>query len=78
MHSLYEHNKLSIYINPFQLLTFPIVQGGIKGVVWTDVIQGVVMIDAMGFVIVKGTADLGGLTVVLERNRQFERLVGPE
>ncbi|XP_023176124.2 sodium-coupled monocarboxylate transporter 2 isoform X5 [Drosophila hydei] len=52
--------------------------GGIKGVVWTDVIQGVVMIGAMGFVIIKGTVDLGGLSVVLERNRQFERLVGPD
>ncbi|TDG45722.1 hypothetical protein AWZ03_007860 [Drosophila navojoa] len=65
-------------MNAFPLLTFLIIQGGIKGVVWTDVIQGAVMIGAMGFVIVKGTADLGGLAVVLERNRQFERLVGPD
>ncbi|BFF88782.1 sodium-coupled monocarboxylate transporter 1 [Drosophila madeirensis] len=52
--------------------------GGIKGVVWTDVIQGFVMIGSMAFVIVKGTLDLGGLNVVLDRNRQFERLVGPD
>ncbi|XP_060646201.1 sodium-coupled monocarboxylate transporter 1 isoform X1 [Drosophila nasuta] len=52
--------------------------GGIKGVVWTDVIQGVVMVGAMAFVIVKGTYDLGGLSVVLERNRQYDRLVGPD
>ncbi|XP_026848234.1 sodium-coupled monocarboxylate transporter 1 isoform X1 [Drosophila persimilis] len=52
--------------------------GGIKGVVWTDVIQGIVMIGSMAFVIVKGTLDLGGLNVVLDRNRQFDRLVGPD
>ncbi|XP_064554489.1 sodium-coupled monocarboxylate transporter 2-like [Drosophila montana] len=52
--------------------------GGIKGVVWTDVIQGAVMVGALGFVIIKGTYDLGGLAVVLERNRQFDRLVAPD
>ncbi|XP_022209719.2 sodium-coupled monocarboxylate transporter 1 isoform X1 [Drosophila obscura] len=52
--------------------------GGIKGVVWTDVIQGFVMIGSMAFVIIKGTLDMGGLNVVLDRNRQFERLVGPD
>ncbi|XP_002053462.3 sodium-coupled monocarboxylate transporter 2 [Drosophila virilis] len=52
--------------------------GGIKGVVWTDVIQGAVMVGALGFVIIKGTHDLGGLAVVLERNRQFDRLVAPD
>ncbi|XP_070137118.1 sodium-coupled monocarboxylate transporter 1 isoform X1 [Drosophila bipectinata] len=52
--------------------------GGIKGVVWTDVIQGFVMIGSMAFVIVQGTIDLGGLGVVLDRNRQFDRLIVPE
>ncbi|XP_043948331.1 sodium-coupled monocarboxylate transporter 2 isoform X1 [Drosophila biarmipes] len=52
--------------------------GGIKGVVWTDVIQGMVMVGSMLIVIVKGTMDLGGLSVVLEHNRQYDRLVGPD
>ncbi|XP_030373602.1 sodium-coupled monocarboxylate transporter 1 isoform X3 [Scaptodrosophila lebanonensis] len=52
--------------------------GGIKGVVWTDVIQCIVMVGAMIFVIIKGTADLGGLGVVLDRNDQYDRLVGPD
>jgi len=55
-----------------------IFQGGIKGVVWTDVIQGTVMIGSMLIVIIKGTLDLGGLSVVLDHNRQYDRLVGPE
>ncbi|XP_017129021.1 sodium-coupled monocarboxylate transporter 1-like isoform X1 [Drosophila elegans] len=52
--------------------------GGIKGVVWTDVIQGIVMFGSMAIVIVKGTMDLGGLSVVLDHNRQYDRLVGPD
>ncbi|XP_033165302.1 sodium-coupled monocarboxylate transporter 1 isoform X1 [Drosophila mauritiana] len=52
--------------------------GGIKGVVWTDVIQGTVMIGSMLIVIIKGTLDLGGLSVVLDHNRQYDRLVGPD
>ncbi|XP_037714169.1 sodium-coupled monocarboxylate transporter 2 isoform X2 [Drosophila subpulchrella] len=52
--------------------------GGIKGVVWTDVIQGIVMVGSMLIVIIKGTMDLGGLSVVLEHNRQYDRLVGPD
>ncbi|EDV53601.2 uncharacterized protein Dere_GG11440 [Drosophila erecta] len=52
--------------------------GGIKGVVWTDVIQGIVMIGSMLIVIIKGTLDLGGLSVVLDHNRQYDRLVGPD
>lgn len=63
---------------PFFLIIISTLQGGIKGVVWTDVIQGFVMIGSMAFVIVQGTMDLGGLGVVLERNRQFGRLVAPE
>ncbi|XP_017026819.1 sodium-coupled monocarboxylate transporter 2 isoform X1 [Drosophila kikkawai] len=52
--------------------------GGIKGVVWTDVIQGIVMVGSMAIVIVKGTSDLGGLSVVLDHNRQYGRLVAPD
>ncbi|EDW45056.1 GM10281, partial [Drosophila sechellia] len=52
--------------------------GGIKGVVWTDVIQGTVMIGSMLIVIIKGTLDLGGLSVLLDHNRQYDRLVGPD
>jgi len=36
------------------------------------------MVGSMLIVIIKGTMDLGGLSVVLEHNRQYDRLVGPE
>ncbi|KAH8295083.1 hypothetical protein KR018_006884 [Drosophila ironensis] len=36
------------------------------------------MLGSMAIVIVKGTLDIGGLKVVLERNSLYNRLVGPE
>uniref|UniRef100_A0A1Q3G592 Putative sodium/solute symporter n=2 Tax=Culex tarsalis TaxID=7177 RepID=A0A1Q3G592_CULTA len=51
--------------------------GGLKAVVWTDVIQTTVMVGAMIIVIVKGTMDVGGLGVVIERNSAGQRLEKP-
>ncbi|KAH8293444.1 hypothetical protein KR054_000582 [Drosophila jambulina] len=36
------------------------------------------MVGSMAIVIVKGTSDLGGLSVVLDHNRQYGRLVAPD
>ncbi|KAH8295080.1 hypothetical protein KR018_006880 [Drosophila ironensis] len=52
--------------------------GGLKAVVWTDVIQTVVMVGAIFFVIIKGTIDVGGLGVVIQRNLDSGRLEWPE
>ncbi|XP_040153642.1 sodium-coupled monocarboxylate transporter 1-like [Anopheles arabiensis] len=52
--------------------------GGLKAVVWTDVIQTGIMVGAMIIVIVKGTADVGGLSVVIERNSAGGRFEGPD
>ncbi|KAG5877995.1 hypothetical protein JTB14_033644 [Gonioctena quinquepunctata] len=51
--------------------------GGLKGVVWTDVIQLVVMFGALVLVIIKGTIDVGGAGIVLQRNWESGRLEGP-
>ncbi|TKR89443.1 hypothetical protein L596_013543 [Steinernema carpocapsae] len=40
--------------------------GGLKAVVWTDTIQAVVMYGGLGFVIIKGTIDAGGIGRVFE------------
>jgi len=42
------------------------------------VIQTVIMVGAIIFVIVKGTYDLGGLGVVIQRNFESGRLEWPE
>lgn len=47
--------------------------GGIKAVVWTDVIQTIIMIGTMIFVAVKGTLDIGGVNVIYERSRNGDR-----
>ncbi|XP_003736692.3 sodium-coupled monocarboxylate transporter 1 isoform X2 [Drosophila pseudoobscura] len=52
--------------------------GGLKAVVWTDVIQTIVMVLAIFFVIIKGTMDVGGLGVVIQRNFDSGRLEWPE
>lgn len=51
--------------------------GGIKAVIWTDVIQTVIMIGTIIFIIIKGVNDVGGLSVVLERNFNSTRLELP-
>lgn len=49
-----------------------------RAVVWTDVIQTTIMVGAMIIVIVKGTIDVGGIGVVIERNSAGQRLDKPE
>nr|XP_023015898.1 sodium-coupled monocarboxylate transporter 1-like isoform X1 [Leptinotarsa decemlineata] len=51
--------------------------GGLKGVVWTDVIQLVVMFAALLLVIIKGTINVGGIWNVIERNWESGRIEGP-
>lgn len=46
--------------------------------VWTDVIQIMVMFGAMILVSVKGTLDLGGIGVVWQRNWDSGRIEAPK
>ncbi|XP_054745208.1 sodium-coupled monocarboxylate transporter 1 isoform X2 [Anastrepha obliqua] len=52
--------------------------GGLKAVVWTDVLQTVVMVGSIILVIIKGTADVGGLAIVWQRNLEGRRIEVPE
>ncbi|XP_053661255.1 sodium-coupled monocarboxylate transporter 1 [Anopheles marshallii] len=52
--------------------------GGLKAVVWTDVVQTVLMFGAMVLIIVKGTLDVGGLSVVMDRAKASGRIEGPD
>ncbi|XP_050100879.1 sodium-coupled monocarboxylate transporter 1 [Anopheles aquasalis] len=52
--------------------------GGLKAVVWTDVIQTVLMFGAMLLIIIKGTLDVGGVSVVMERAKASGRIEGPD
>nr|CAI5832752.1 unnamed protein product [Callosobruchus analis] len=67
-----------VYLPVFQGLTLTSTyEGGIKGVVWTDVIQIIVMFASMLLVVIKGTIDVGGFGVVFERNWRSGRIEGP-
>ena len=52
--------------------------GGLKAVVWSDAVQSFVMFGTVLVVCIKGTLDVGGLRLVLERNWQGGRLNAPE
>lgn len=60
------------------ICTFYTTVGGIKGVVWTDVVQSVIMYGSLVIIMIKGTLDLGGLGVVWQRNLEGGRLNVPE
>ncbi|XP_078051192.1 sodium-coupled monocarboxylate transporter 1 [Augochlora pura] len=51
--------------------------GGIRAVVWTDFIQTFIMFGSMLLIIIKGTSDVGGLSVVVRRNLESGRLELP-
>ncbi|XP_011139462.1 sodium-coupled monocarboxylate transporter 1 [Harpegnathos saltator] len=51
--------------------------GGLKAVVWTDFIQAFIMFGSMLLIIIKGTCDLGGLSLVIRRNLESGRLEFP-
>lgn len=75
-HSARSFIKQFIFIHSLFVLSNK--KGGLKAVVWTDVIQTVVMLGAILVVIVKGTVDVGGLGVVWQRNYDTGRLTVPE
>lgn len=52
--------------------------GGLKAVVWTDVVQLVMMFGAIALVIIKGTIDVGGFGFVWETASKSGRIEGPE
>lgn len=54
------------------------IQGGIKAVVWTDVIQAMIMFGAIVLVAIKGTLDVGGFGVVMERSLNSDRIESPK
>ncbi|KAJ4433270.1 hypothetical protein ANN_15529 [Periplaneta americana] len=49
-------------------------QGGIKAVVWTDFLQGLVMVVSSFIVIILGLIHVGGFRSVLERNLEGGRI----
>ncbi|XP_077301640.1 sodium-coupled monocarboxylate transporter 1-like [Arctopsyche grandis] len=52
--------------------------GGLQAVVWTDVIQILIMFGAMILVAIKGTINVGGISVVWERNWDSGRIEAPD
>lgn len=53
-------------------------QGGLKAVVWTDVVQTFSMFGALILVAVKGTIDIGGASVVWDNAWSSGRIEPPK
>lgn len=53
-------------------------QGGMKAVVWTDVVQGVVMMLSMVLVISFGLQKIGGIATAWDRAVDGGRVFAPE
>ncbi|XP_065364979.1 sodium-coupled monocarboxylate transporter 1 [Calliphora vicina] len=51
--------------------------GGLKAVVWTDVIQTLIMCGAMVLIMIKGTIDIGGPGVVFQKAYDSGRIEPP-
>ncbi|XP_031774875.1 sodium-coupled monocarboxylate transporter 1 [Apis florea] len=51
--------------------------GGLRAVVWTDFIQTFIMFGSMLLIIIKGTSDVGGLSLVIRRNLESGRIELP-
>ncbi|XP_075145582.1 kin of rumpel isoform X4 [Haematobia irritans] len=60
------------------ICTFYTTVGGIRGVVWTDVIQSFVMFGSIILLSIKGTIDIGGVSVLWQRNMEGGRLKFPD
>lgn len=52
-------------------------QGGLKAVIWTDVIQTVVMYGSLLLIMIKGTYDIGGVSEIWKRNTESSRIEFP-
>ena len=52
----------------------PILQGGLKAVVWTDTLQQIIMMVSSIVVIVLGVIAVGGFDVMWQRNLAGDRI----
>lgn len=51
--------------------------GGLKAVVYTDAVQGLIILGSLVVVAVKVTYDVGGLQMVIDHNLSSTRLEAP-
>ena len=52
--------------------------GGLKAVVWTDVVQITIMYGTLLLIAIKGTLNVGGISEVFEKNIDSGRFEAPE
>lgn len=53
-------------------------QGGLRAIVWTQLVQGIVIVTSMIVVLVCGISEIGGLEIVWHRSLAGGRIYVPE
>lgn len=71
-----EINTISIIIA--SVCIFYTCLGGMKAVVWSDLLQGFFMHGVMLLIIIKGTINVGGFAAVIQKNLEGGRIEAPE
>lgn len=77
MNSINSTREIAYLILLLKRFFFYCIQGGLKAVVWTDFIQTFIMFGSMLLIIIKGTVDVGGISLVIRRNLESGRLELP-
>lgn len=70
-------NRIDNLLGGFLNCDLNVFQGGLKAVVWTDVVQTFSMFGALVLVAVKGTIDLGGMDIVFNSAWTSGRIEAP-
>ncbi|KAI5749541.1 hypothetical protein M8J76_008110 [Diaphorina citri] len=73
LHQVTGLNTMMVVSVMFLVCIFYTTIGGMKAVVWTDSFQVVVLYFAMFAILCKGTLDIGGFSVVWQRNAAYNR-----
>lgn len=75
LHNVGEFNAVLVNVRPINL--YFRAQGGIKAVVWTDVLQAAVMVASVVLVAMLGITNVGGLNEVWDRAVAGNRIFPP-
>jgi len=67
VHSHFKHDSCVPYL-------FVFLQGGLKGVIWVDAIQMVIILVSILAIIIKGTIAVGGWAVVWQKASEGGRI----
>lgn len=76
--TLSHSNEIHFPLADWTILSWHVSQGGLKAVVWTDVVQTISMLGALLLVAVKGTMEVDGVGQIFDDAYKTERIEPPK